>query len=240
MLGFKIKEYYEDPGVWSLDPELRSQEELKTAYEALSTFEAKHRESVNKAMRGLPKKARSSIKTLVEDRERSSSNAKARRQWSIVAVRPKIKDHYGGLSFFKSAKSQDWLIMLKGETVDKAERKYPYRFEDPWRNNFQPVPRRRSPRRSCPPPRPVSYNSWDHDYIPPQRVRHHSPVRVRSQSPLPFIPMEDHRHRQISGSSEIEGFRPGTIVVGEVLNIEDAEKKMDEILQDLPAKFSSL
>jgi hypothetical protein len=59
----------------------------------------------------------------------------------------------------------------------------------------------------------------------------------RPTSPTPLL-VEDHRHRRLTHDAEIEGFRPGTIVVGEVSNHEEAEKKMDEILTDLPTRFN--
>jgi len=42
----------------------------------------------------------------------------------------------------------------------------------------------------------------------------------------------------LTRDADIDGYRPGTIVVGDVANQEEAEKKMDEILDDLPGKFT--
>lgn len=231
ILGIKLKEYFDDPGFWGMDPELRSQEELRVAYEALTTNVSlsKHRTSVEKTIRALPEEARESIEGLVEDRQQASSNEKFRRQWSVIAVRPKIKHHYGGEGFFKSAKSHDWLIMLKGETVDRTERKRPNRWDDPWRKPYQPRPRRRRyPRVS---PRVIEEDYYERDF---RRRQAHSPIRC--EFPIPII--EDHRHRQITYDAQSDGFRPGTIIVNQVSNMEEAEKKMDEILEDLPNKFT--
>lgn len=233
-LGLSLKRFDEDGGFWGIDPELRSQNELQDALHALISrvSEAKYRASVEKAMRALPADARETVECLLEDRERNTSNYKFTRTWSVVAVRPKMKYHFGGEGLFKSAKRQDWLIMIKGQTLDQAKRKRPTRWEDPWRKPYEPVHRRsRRPHY----PRIIEENYYGRDY-PRIMPRPRSPVDIRPLSPLPFV--EDHRHRQLTRDAEIDGFRPGTIVVGEVSNHEEAEKKMNEILTDLPNKLT--
>jgi len=241
LMGMKIKEYYEDPGFWGIDPEYRSQAELQDAYDDMTAnaSEIKHRATVNKAMRNLPADARESIEGLIELREKACSNGKFQRQWSVVAVRPKTKYHYGGEGLFKSSKNKDWYIMLKGETVDRKERKLPNRWDDPWRKPYQPLVRSRR--------RHIDDDYYGGDW-PRDRVRRLSPIR-RPRSPVYYPPpvhmpafpmavMEDNRHRELSRDAEIDGYRPGTIVVGNVPTAGEAEKKMEKILEDLPGKFT--
>lgn len=234
VIGIKFKEYYEDPGFWGLDPELRSQTELKEAYGNLTAniSHSKYRASVDKVIRSLPSDAREEIEGLIEDRQKASCNEKFRRQWCVVAVRPKIKHHFGGEGFFKSSKNQDWLVMIKGETADRTDRKRPARWEDPWRKPYEP--RRRYPRL-------IEDDYYDRDYPTRPIVRERlPPAQVRPPIPCPSpIPiLEDRRHRLLTRDADIDGYRPGTIVVGDVANQEEAEKKMDEILDDLPGKFT--
>lgn len=72
---------------------------------------------------------------------------------------------------------------------------------------------------------------YDRDY---QR----RPPRPISPMPMPML-VEDQRHRPLTRDAVIDGFRPGTIVVGEVANHEEAKKKMDDIITDLPNKFTA-
>jgi len=55
---------------------------------------------------------------------------------------------------------------------------------------------------------------------------------------FPMAVMEDNRHRELSRDAEMDGYRPGTIVVGNVPTPGEAEKKMEKILDDLPGKFT--
>jgi hypothetical protein len=224
-LGLKVKRYDEDPGFWGIDPELCSQSELQDTLRHLmsNTSPANYRASVNKAMRALPEQARETVEGLVELRTQSTSNYQFKRQWGVVAVRPKIKNHFGGDSWFKSVKSQDWLIMIKGETLDHTERRRPDRWDDPWRKPYRPVHRRRH--------YPTEDEYYDIDYR-----RRSIPAPVRRPSPMSLL--EDNRHRLLSWDAEVDGYRPGTIVVGDAFSHDDAEKKMDEILTDLPSKLT--
>lgn len=139
-----------------------------------------------------------------------------------------MKYHFGDEGWFKSAKRQDWLIMIKGQTSDKSERQQPTRYLDPWRKPYEPV-RRRSRRAHYPRMMEDDYYGRDYPRVVPQPC---PPVEIRQFSPLP--PLEDNRHRLLSRDAEIDGFRPGTVVIGEISNHEEAEKKMNEILTDLP------
>jgi hypothetical protein len=136
LFGIKIKKYWEEPGFWKITPELGSQAELKGKYElatsgvSMSTYKA----SVENATRSLPEDARMLIDYLIEDRENASSNARFKREWHVAALQAKPKPSCGfNRSWVKSSKHTDWLVMIKGETIDHISRKRPDRWGDPWR-----------------------------------------------------------------------------------------------------------
>ena len=52
----------------------------------------------------------------------------------------------------------------------------------------------------------------------------------------PVLPLHGRRHRVLSRETEIDGRRSGIVVIGEVSNHEEAERKMNEILSNLPKK----
>lgn len=223
LLGLKIKKYDEETEYWDINPELRSQSELKAAHvnAASSMTESKYRSSIDKAIKAFPEEARDLIDWLIEDRSEATNNERFMRQWSVVAVRPKAKHVYHeGRKLVKSVKGNDWLIMIKGETLGKIERRRPDRWEDPWR---KPNPRRNYPRhydryedREYYRHRP-HYAEYD-DYVP------QPPVRVAAEPRVEDPPVDD-------------GFRSGLVNVGMFLSQEDAEARMDKILDDMTGKL---
>jgi hypothetical protein len=107
-----VKRYDEDPGFWGIDPEFRSQSELQDDLDTLTSnlMPAKYKASVDKAMRGLPGDAREVVEGLIEDRVRNTTYSDIKRQWTLVAVRPKIKYNFGNEpGWFKSSKNRDWV-----------------------------------------------------------------------------------------------------------------------------------
>jgi hypothetical protein len=231
LLGIGFKKYHEDPGYWGIDPEMRSQVELQEALQVLTSnsSQANYRDSVYKAISSLPESAREVVEGLLEDRAKNTSNENHTRRWTVVALRPQVKNHFEKDRFFKSKKSQDWLIMIKGETLDRKRRQVTNRWYDPWRKPYHPRSRRR-------PVRPY----FDDDYIVDERDYSRRPVYphpppMRYPSP-PLV--DERRYRDTSRDSEGYGFSPGRILVGQVPDHEEAERKMDEILTDLPNKFT--
>lgn len=229
LLGLKVKEYDEETEYWDIEPELRSQSELKAAHEnaASSTTESKYRSSIDKAIKALPQHARDLIDWLVEDRTEATNNEKFIRQWSVVAVRPKEKHVYrSGKKLVKSVKSTDWLIMIKGETLGSSERTRPDRWDDPWR---KARPRRHYPRH---------YDRYDE----PEYNRHRPHYEEYAYVPRPpaRVVEEDRRYESESESEDDtmdDGFRSGMINVGVFTGQEDAEKRMDKILDDMAGKL---
>jgi hypothetical protein len=142
LFGIKVKLQTEEPAYWRIYPELRSQAELREKHELATrgVSGSTYRASVEKALRALPEHARELIDYLFEDREEASSNERFKRRWCIAALQPKQKPSYGpDGGWIKCSKNTDWLVLIKGETVDGVARKRQGRWEDPWR---KPTPRR--------------------------------------------------------------------------------------------------
>ena len=233
LLGLKVKEYNEETDYWDIEPELRSQSELKAAHEnaTSSVSESKNRSSVDKAIKALPQHARDLIDWLVEDRMEATNNDNFIRQWSVAAVRPKEKHVYRqGKKLVKNVKSTDWLIMIKGETLGCTARTRPGRWSDPWR---KPIPRRCYPR---------YYDRYDEREYNTQYRPHYE--EYDRHAPRPPTRVTDDRHYESDSESESEddpmddGFRSGMINVRVFTGQENAEKRMDKILDDIAGKVT--
>jgi hypothetical protein len=135
-LGLKFKKFFEDPAYWTTDPELRSQSEMKEQYLFASAgmSPAKHKDAMKKAIQMIPKDGGHHIDTLIQERNDTCSDERIKRRWSVVAVRPQQKYPYSSpKKWGKDPETTDWLITIRGETVDTVERHRPHRIEDPWR-----------------------------------------------------------------------------------------------------------
>ncbi|KAG4426171.1 hypothetical protein IFR04_000637 [Cadophora malorum] len=227
-LGIKFKSYYEDPGFWESDSEYRTQGEMEEQHHfaAGDLSPAKHKEAMQKAIQAVPKKFGFEIDNLIESRNVASSNEGAKRQWTVVAIRPQQKYPYGSAKKWgKDPAYTNWLVTIKGETVDKVERSRALtRRDDPWRRQRSYSPRSRSPRRHY----PIIHNR-------PRSPR--SPVRIPMPRPPyrgppgPPPPPASFRREAIPD----EGFRQGTVYVGEILSKEEAVKKMDKVWEGMTA-----
>ena len=130
LIGLKFAEYEEKPGYWGLYPELRSQAELKEKHElaACGVSKSKYEASIEKTIRALPTDAQKSLYILAHDREWASCRG-FRCHWYVAAIEPKHKQS----SFFGlSSKCTEWLVMIKGETIDEGMKGRPVRSGDPW------------------------------------------------------------------------------------------------------------
>ena len=235
-LGLKLKDYDEESEYWKIGPELRSQGELLSAFKnaTASMIDAKYRASVDKAIRAFPEDARDLIDWLIQDRLGATNNEHYIRKWSVVAVRPKEKPAFrSGKKLVKSVKGSDWLIMIKGETVAKVERTRPNRYCDPWR---KPCPRRYFPRhydrfgeREYNRHRP-HYEEYD-EFIPRPPVRVVDERRYAREHDEDGS--EDGSEYDNEDDSLNEGFRSDVINVGMFSSREDAEERMDRVLEDM-------
>lgn len=191
--------------------------------------ESKYRCSIDKAIKALPEHARDLIDWLVEDRTEATNNERFIRQWTVAAVRPKEKHVYRtGKKLVKNVKNTDWLIMIKGETLGAAERSRPDRWDDPWRK-----PRPRSPRRYY----PRHYDRYDERQYPRPRPHYEE---YDAYVPRPPVRMEEPPYESESESDdEMDDGFCSMINVGVFTGQEDAEKRMDKILDDMAGEITA-
>ncbi|KAL2074718.1 hypothetical protein VTL71DRAFT_8497 [Oculimacula yallundae] len=220
-MGLKFKSYFEDPSFWETFSEFRTQGEMKEQHEfaAANLSPAKHKEAMQKLIQAIPHKFGYEIDRLLESRTEASSGANAKRQWTVVSIRPQQKYPYGSAKKWgKDPVYTNFLVTIKGETIDTVERSRPLtRREDPWRRKRSYSPRSRSP-----------------PFYPIINHRPHSPGRMPMARPVyrgpPGPPLPPMSRRELIPD---EGFRQGTLVVGKILSKEEAVKRMDEIWEDM-------
>jgi hypothetical protein len=182
--------------------------------------ESKYRSSVDKAIKAFPEDARNLIDWLIEDRSEATNNERFMRQWSVVAVRPKAKHTYReGKKLVKSVKRSDWLIMIKGETLRKVERRRPDRWDDPWR---KPSSRR--------------YYPHHYDRYDDREYYRHRPHYAEYDESVPQPPVRVVAEPYVEDPPVDDGFRSGLVNVGMFSSQDDAEARMDKILDDMTGK----
>ena len=218
-LGLKFRSFYEDPGFWSTHAELRSQAEMKEQhlFAAGSMSATTHKDAMKKAIQAVPKHGGRQIDELVQVRTESCSDETVKRQWSVVAVRSQEKHPYSSSKKWgKDPLATNWLVTIRGETVDSAERHRPYRREDPWRHRDSFRERSFSPRR-----RPCREN---HNRIIEVMPRHRRRPSVWDES----HPLESLLPRPL-GDAVDEKPQIGTLVVAKLMTQSEAEEKMEKI-----------
>jgi hypothetical protein len=210
-----MKTYCEDPGFWSTSPELRTQAEMKKQHQSAAgdMSAAEHKAAMQKAAQAIPKSGGRSIDRLIQDRTDACSHEAAKCQWSVVAIRPQQKYPYGSAKKWgKDPLTTDWIVTIKGETIDTAERHRPNVGEDSWRRRVI-YPERHYPRR-----RP--YREVDDIEMVPRRP-YPNVVRPREERLVePRLP----RYNGID-----DELQNGMIVIGKLMSREDAEKKLEKI-----------
>ncbi len=231
LFGLKIKSYYEDSGFWDTNSELRTEAEMKEQHDIsrANLSAAKHKEAMQKAIQAIPKEGGAHIDRLLEERSEACS-INAKREWSVVAVRSKQKYPYSSnKAWGKDPRYTDWLITIKGETVDTLQRGRTLRWEDPFERQDEryrsPIRiRSRSPVRRNPQRRMPRY---------PIPVRSRSPCRPRPTSQRPFFLRPPSVRRAPIILDTKDDFKAGSLVVGKIMNVEEAEKKMKEIWAEI-------
>lgn len=233
-LGLKFKNYYENRGFWGTDPEFRTVKEMKEAETLFSADKssAKAKEAICKVLQALPNEGGIAVDHLLDERTEASSHEDAKREWSIVAVKPKQKFPYGAgnKKWGKDPKYTDWLITIKGVTVDTQDRSRNFRRDDPWRKHNRNSSYNRRYRSRSPIGR---HHSGRRDYID-IRPRDRSPFR-----PLPVmrnpvrtpLPMRERGEIYIA-----DGYVQGKVVVGKIMTKKEAEDKMIGIWDDMITK----
>jgi hypothetical protein len=113
-----------------------------------ASTDAEHQSQLKKKILKLPDEAQWEIQKLTESRDNASSNENVKRGWEVVAFkeRPRRKISPEKGSWYQRSKKGpvEWLIVLKGETVDHKTRVTPNKHEDPW--NPKPKPQLAPPR----------------------------------------------------------------------------------------------
>jgi hypothetical protein len=113
-----------------------------------ASTDAEHQSQLKKKILKLPDEAQWEIQKLTESRDNASSNGNVKREWEVVAFqeRPRRKiSPEKGKWYQRSKKGPvEWVIVLKGETVDHKTRVMPNKHEDPW--NPKPRPQLAPPR----------------------------------------------------------------------------------------------
>jgi hypothetical protein len=112
--------------------------EIKTLRaECRGTYtDAKHQAQLKKTILKMPDDAQWEIQKLVESRDKASSNENVRREWEVVAFkerpRRKISPEKGKWWQRSQKPLVEWIVVIKGETVDHKTRTLPSKHEDPW------------------------------------------------------------------------------------------------------------
>jgi hypothetical protein len=122
-------------------PEIKS---LRAECRGTST-DSQHQTQLKKTILKMPDEAQWEIQKLTESRDKASSNANVKREWEVVAFkeRPRRKitpEKRGSLQGGKKG-LVEWVIVIKGETVDHKARVMPSKHEDPW----NPKPKQQLP-----------------------------------------------------------------------------------------------
>jgi hypothetical protein len=159
----------------------------------------------------MPDEAQWEIQKLIESRETASSNENVRREWEVVGFteRPRRKITPETGKWWKGGKKGlvEWVIVIRGETVDRKNRVMPCKHEDPWN------PKSKTQQVTVATPAPVAVAVTPTPMAAPTPVQLHTPIRTQTQVPAGTVL----RH--------VENRR--------VMTAEEAERKMDEIVRDL-------
>lgn len=112
--------------------------EIKTLRaECWGTYtDAEHQAQLKKKILKMPDEAQCEIQTLTESRDKASSNENVKREWEVVELRErprrKISPEKGKWWQGRKKGLIDWVVVIKGETVDRKTRVMPSKHEDPW------------------------------------------------------------------------------------------------------------
>jgi len=140
-LGMRMTEDMEDTAYF-VEGKPRPQKQMKARDEEAKTDEekAKREARIQKTLAAMPRRLSTEIQYIIQDRERTSSNTKFIREWSLVDLKPlKPRIHTPAISWGAWWKGQggtaQWECIIKGVTIETAEEKMkiPNRYDDPFR-----------------------------------------------------------------------------------------------------------
>jgi hypothetical protein len=100
--------------------------------------ESKHQKALKNMVLALDDGAQWEIQKLLESRDKASSHHNIKREWEMVAfqARPRRKiSALTGKKWWKRGKKPllEWVMVLRGETVDRQKRAMPVKHDDPWK-----------------------------------------------------------------------------------------------------------
>ncbi len=157
----------------------------------------------------MPDEAQWEIQKLIESRETASSSENVRREWEVVAFaeRPRRKITPEAHKWWKMGKKGlvEWVIVIRGETVDRKNRVMPCKHEDPWN------PKPKTTQATVVPPTPATVAATPTCVAAPVQLQ--TQIRTRTQVPAGTVL----RH----------------VETRRAMTAEEAERKMDEIVRDL-------
>jgi hypothetical protein len=142
-LGMRMTEDLEDTAYF-VEGKPKPQKQMKEREEEAKTDEekAKREARIKKTLAAMPRRLQTEIGCIIQDRERTSSNTKFIREWSLVDLKPlKPKIQTPAISWGAWWKGQggtsQWECIIKGVTVETAEEKMktPNRYDDPFRKH---------------------------------------------------------------------------------------------------------
>ncbi|KAN0122658.1 hypothetical protein V8E51_000984 [Hyaloscypha variabilis] len=107
-----------------------------------SSSDMQHLSQLRKKILKMPDDAQWEIQKLVEARERASSGENVRREWEVVAFveRPRRKISPQEGKWWEVGRKKglvEWVLVLRGETVDRKMRVLPVKHEDPWNTKLK-------------------------------------------------------------------------------------------------------
>jgi hypothetical protein len=115
-----------------------------------SSTDNQHLAQAKKSILKLPDDAQWEIQKLTESRDKASSNENVKREWEVVAFKERPRRKITAeKKWWKRGKKElvEWLVVIRGETVDHKTRVLPSKHEDPW----SPKPKQTLPLRTMTP-----------------------------------------------------------------------------------------
>jgi len=183
---------------------------LSTCQSTLNESPSEHLTSLRKRVLTMPDDAQWEIQKLIEARQKACSSNKVRRSWEVVGLMERNRrklapcDHdRKWWSIKRNQKVVEWVLVLKGETVDGEKRVLPEKHENAWKaqDEVKKV-------KLAPPAAPVATQAA-------------AQVQVQVQRPVMPVPVQ----QQGTVLRHVENRR--------ALSPEEAEVKMREIICDL-------
>ncbi|KAF8862769.1 hypothetical protein BDZ45DRAFT_670911 [Acephala macrosclerotiorum] len=182
---------------------------------------AQHMIYIRKRILAMPDDAQRKIQKLCESKEAATSNSKVRREWEVVGFveRPRRKINHASVqkrSWWRRSNRADkrdlveWVLVLKGETIDKQERTMPSENINPW-EAFKP--KEEKPKQE------------EEEVVKARQAAQAHQQAMRMQQ----TQIQCQHQNQIQNLASVLRH----VEQRQVIGVEEAEVKMDEMLRDL-------